>query len=191
MSKTRVFNPLTAFLAKRALDFLKKYAEDIQNEMIKRFLLSLFIPAKRVVDALKDSDPNNEQQVLEIAKQYANTEFYTIADETTKELVKKVPQENIRLALSHLSIPTTNMIKIFSDDNPNNKEQLEQNWLQFVQDPTTHSIVANELLVPFINGLNIDDNLKDFLIGSLQDALEMTGEIDMTGFLNAVKALRG
>ena len=188
MSKTRAFSPIVRLVILQGLNFLKnKFINNIQVPKVREGMSKLLEPIRETVRELSDGDPKNEEQVKETWSKFANTELYDFTSETVQEQLARIEDANLRSALSHLAVPTTKMIQIMTDENPDNAAQLKEHWGEFVANPTTHEIVLNDLLIPLVISRIPDEDTQQFIIGLLRDILQADDEIDVTRFLSVAE----
>jgi len=171
--KVKIISKTVAGLITFALGLIEKYfISKVPNEDVKAGLRLLLNPVKGMVDALSDENPRNSEQVADLWKKWAGTDLVGFGGEKLQVLIGKIEDPKFKRPLSILVVPTLNMVKIFTDDDPNNEEQLKQNWLGFIQNPDTHEVVLYDLIEPTLLNVIKDEAAVAFIITLIAEALE-------------------
>lgn len=76
-------------------------------------------------------------------------------------LVKQIPIEDIQRDVTLILKPVKDMIRVLSDKDPNNKEQVEQVWLEFVRSTEFNQAYKNRIMQAI--ALIEDIKIRDFV----------------------------
>ena len=135
----------------------------------------LLAPIRQMINALNDQDPQNAEQVEALWKKFANTDLADYSQSTLSNLIGTIKDPNLRPALSTLVVPTVNMLRIVTDDDPNNEAQIKTQWQAFVKDPSTHKVVLDHMLAPTLYGLIKNVELVEYILSVIADILDGEG----------------
>lgn len=104
---------------------------------------------EQTVNALFDADPNNKEQLTEIwLKNFVNEDLTNWSDAYVAEQINKIENLQIRSSLLHVAPKVIEMIRLASDDNPNNQQQITEAWAQFFEDQKTKILVCDQFIDP-------------------------------------------
>ena len=151
----------------------------INSAFAKRAIRNLLNPLKAITNALSDGNPKDDQQVNEIVKTYLNQEVPVFATGEIAAALEKVQNPDVKAVLGTLAHPVVDMIRLLSDENPDNEVQLKQMLADFVGDKDTQKIAILHILLPLVNAKVPDGAFKDMLISIINDVLlgEEGGEL--------------
>lgn len=171
--KFRLFKKIGATALLAALRFLdKKFIDKIPNTDIQNMARLLLMPFVGTIKALSDGNPRNAEQISAIWRKWTNSELYEYSIATSNKYLERIPDEHLREAISHLSLPLLGMIQIFTDDDPNNNAQLKSSWSEFIKDGKTHKVVLQHLLIPMLEAAIKDPDTEELIISLIKTALE-------------------
>jgi hypothetical protein len=143
---------------------------------VKMGVTMLLQPVRKMVDALNDLEPDNDAQVREVWRKFANADLADYSETTLLKLISEIKNDNIRPALSTLTVPTVNMLRIVTDEDPNNEQQLAQMWTAFLKSPDTHDVVLDHLLAPMLLATLKNPELVEYILQTIADILKGQGE---------------
>lgn len=170
--KIRVISKTIASLVLFAINFIeKKFVEKVPNDDVRAGLKLLLNPIRGMVNALSDENPRNAEQIAELWKKWAGNDLVNFGDARLQVLIGNIENDQLRRPLSIIVVPTLNMVRIFTDDNPNNVDQLKENWLSFISSQETHEVVLVDLLEPALDKI-LDKEVVDFILAIITEALE-------------------
>lgn len=149
--------------------------ERIKSELAKRGIRSLLTPLKQITTALGDDNPRNEEQVEGILKKYLNQDVPVFATGEISAALKKVGDDDTRIVLQTVSEPVVEMLRLVSDDDPNNGEQLKELVKQFVQSEATQRVFILHALIPLIEA-KVNGPMKEVLLQVIHDVLLGDGD---------------
>jgi len=171
--KVKIISNVAASLILAALKLIDSlFISKIPNADVKAGLRLLLNPIRGMVQALSDENPRNAEQVAEIWTKWAGTDLVGFSGDKIQGLIARIENPQFQKPLSILVVPTLNMIQIFTDDDPNNAEQLKNNWLEFIASPDTHQVVLNDLLEPALSGVIQDEATLAIILSLIAEALE-------------------
>lgn len=143
----------------------------INSDFAKRSIRNLLNPLKAITNALTDGNPKDEEQVNQIVRTYLNQEVPVFATGEITAALEKVQNPDVKAVLGTLANPIVDMIRLLSDDNPDNEAQLKQMLGDFVGDKDTQKIAILHILLPLVNAKVKDGPLKEMLISIINDIL--------------------
>jgi hypothetical protein len=108
----------------------------------------------QTLTALGDADPDNKAQLREIwLNNFVNQDLTDFSDDFIAAKLELIEDENAREGLRHLAPEVIGMIRLLSDDNPNNQEQIRTAWADFVASAETKGVVFDRILSPGMDAL--------------------------------------
>ena len=164
----------------KALDITQTQINKIKNDLIRKGLTSLVEPLKALVRALSDKDPNNDAQVAEIFRQYANTGLSNFAEENLMALTEKVKDEKLRRSVAFVVDPSVDMLRLVTDKDPNNEKQIAERWKQAAADPAFHDLVVNDWLEDVLDAMKVNEVYKLLIMETILQALKEATGGDLT-----------
>jgi hypothetical protein len=143
----------------------------IKSAFAKRSIRNLLNPLKSITTVLTDGNPRDEEQVDEIVRTYLNQEVPVFATGEINAALERVQNPDVKAVLGTLATPVVDMIRLLSDDNPDNEAQLKEMLRDFVGDKDTQKIAVVHILLPLVNAKVPDGPFKDMLIQIINDIL--------------------
>jgi hypothetical protein len=132
-----------ARIIKGALGVIKSAIASVIKDPIgvELWLLSLK-PTDDIVDALSDKDPENGKQVQAIIQNYTNSDVIPFGEGKFNDLVSRIENPQIKdLARVTGQIPFA-IGKIYTDNNPQNEQQLKEFLEKWVEDGGNQADIA-------------------------------------------------
>lgn len=140
------------------------FISKIKSKPVQNGLRLNLEPVKQSVIAFTDDNPRNEEQLEAIWKSFANTELPDYSQNEIHAAIQKVEDADVREVLETISMPTVNLLRIVTDEDPNNKEQIRAMFNAFVKSPATQQVAVDHILVPLIESKVKDEALRMFLL---------------------------
>lgn len=161
-----------AQLALAAIGALESvFVPQIKNDVVRAAIVTNLLPIKNTAFALSDEEPRDEEQVLVIWKTHLNTALPDFAEDQITAAVAKIEDPNIRAVLSTLGHPVTDLLRVVSDDNPNNTAQVREMFKEFVTNPGVQSVLLENVIIPLIEVRVQNEFVKKFLIETLRNGV--------------------
>lgn len=178
-TKIKILSKLAANLVLMAIAFIEtRLIDRIPVEDVKVGMKLLLQPIRNMVVALSDDEPRNNEQLRELWRKFANVELSDYTENTIRNLVAKIKNPKVQRPIGTVAVPVVNMIRIFTDNNPDNDRQVEELWKAFVKDPATHATVLEDLLEPVLRGAIKDEATVNFILTLIAEALKQgTGNL--------------
>ena len=162
-----IANLVVAALAAVDTFFISK----IKNPTVAQGLRLSLQPARETAVALGDDNPRNAEQVEEIWKRFANSQLPTFAEGEIQTALELVADEDVKIVLATLSRPVVNLLRVATDEDPDNRAQVRALFDAFVKDPATQEVALEHLLVPVIESRIKDESLRAFLLAILRNGI--------------------
>jgi len=134
------------------VDALKNIFAGVPEAVAGIDLLSA--PLLGSIDALSDENINDTEQLRAIWQSFLNKEVYEFTDLEVQEAIQEIDDENVREGLSALAVPLVQMLKVVTDENPNNTEQLRNMWADFVASDSTKRVFLENMIGPGLDLLS-------------------------------------
>ena len=139
-------------LIKAALNVIDLFLiSKINDEQVQGEMRTLISPISSTVGALSDTDPNDIEQVRGIWKQYVHSDLTAIADVRIKQSLALLAESKPELAgiVSALTFPTIESVRVLTDNNPENMEQLATLWGGWLTNEETATLFF-DVILPFV-----------------------------------------
>lgn len=129
------------------LSLFKNHIVGLFKQQKWRDAFTVFINAlQKGINRLFDADPNNDAQMNQIAVDiFSDPVFLSFQSAAFDGIVAKIDNQNIREALLGTEKLRSQLIQIFGDANPNNKEQVEAYLKEYLQSEDFMASVLNLL----------------------------------------------
>lgn len=148
------------------------FISKIKNLTVQRGLRLSLEPAKQTALALADDNPRNDEQVEEIWQTFANQQLPSYAETEIGEALENVEDDDIRIVLQTISAPAVNLIRVVTDSDPNNRDQIRLMFNEFVKSPATQQVALDHIVIPFLVEKIKDDALREFILELLKNLSE-------------------
>ena len=91
-------------------------------------------------------------------------------------LTEKIKDDKLRRSVAFVVDPSVDMLRLVTDKNPNNEQQIGERWKQAAADPTFHDLVVNDWLEDVLDSLKVNEVYKLLIMETILQALkEATG----------------
>lgn len=173
---------ISTFIAKMiilpALNLVeKRFIDRIPADDVKNGLKIFLTPVRNMVEALSDEEPRNAEQVREIWRKFVNLDLTDFSQSVVLRLIGKIKNEEVRRPLATVASPVVDMVRVSTDTDPRNEEQIKALWLAFIQDPNTHVVVLEDLLEPALRATIKDAETIQFILQIVAEALRAGTEL--------------
>jgi hypothetical protein len=137
---------------------------------------------KQTIIVFGDEVEPDTEQVRAIWLKFVNQHISAIVFDKVSEQLAKIENENLRVPMSALLVPCVEMIRILTDEEADNKAQIDKLWDDFISSPETHSAFLDYLFKQILVKLIKNEATVDLLIGTIKQILQMY--LEKTGFFN-------
>jgi hypothetical protein len=153
------------------------FISKIKSTVVREGLRKLLRPIQDSALAFADDNPRNDEQLEAIWKGFAHIELPDYAEGQIEGAIAKIGDENVRTVLSTLSHPIVNMLRLVTDEDPNNEVQLKIMLKAFVSDPQNQKVLIENVIVPLIEAKVKDESLRAWLIDLIRNGLFADGQV--------------
>lgn len=113
----------------------------------KTGLESVKLRLLQTTSALADADPDDTEQLEKIWLQnFVGQDLHQIGSEQFQMGLAKIQDERLKRIAAHLGGYGLEIIKLVTDDNPNNEAQLREHLASFFEDPETEAIIVEDYI---------------------------------------------
>jgi hypothetical protein len=99
----------------------------------------------QTTSALADADPNDTEQLEKIwLKQFVGEDVYEIGAEQFQAGLAKIQSERLKRLAAHIGRYGLEVVKLVTDDDPNNEAQLREHLAKFFEDAETEAIIVED-----------------------------------------------
>lgn len=162
--KDQSINKLVAVIAKMAVDFADKQVDKRVSDPLANEGVNLIFPLTHsIIEVLSDNNPDNSEQVKQEVLKWLNKPLADFLDEIVQTLVQRQEDENVKALLLFLGARFIEVLRLLSDDDKGNKEQLAAFWEKVVVDPTTHKLIVEHIVKPLLKRANATEPWSDFV----------------------------
>ena len=174
MANAKPISDLVASLLRIALNYVERQLiTKIDDEDARAWANLHLSPLRQTIADLNDDNPENREQVLLTWRKFLNTDF---SDQTSLQLSKwldKIGNPDTREVLAYVLGEVVNTLRLLTDEDADNSEQLKATWTAFVKNPVTHGILLEHLLRPALEGTKMDENTIAFILELVAEALKL------------------
>ena len=149
-----------------------KRVDKLEDENLYKGIEVSFMPMEEIVIALNDDNPDNQQQVKEITLRWINGPVSDLVNEIFKDLIEKSKNDHIKALLNQVLILGVGTLKIYTDDEEKNNEQLNKLFEAFLESPESKELVLNHILKPLLVKVVKDEKVVDSIVEVIEKALE-------------------
>lgn len=149
--KVKVISDLVAAIANLALNFTEgQVKKKVESDVAEEGIL-LFLPATRdVIKALNDDDAQNAAQVKGIVLDWVNQDLSAYITKLGAHLGEQVDNENQKAVLLFGIKVVSELLKIYSDDEKDNKAQVSAFLQSLIDDPVFRELILTAIIVPIL-----------------------------------------
>lgn len=133
-------------------------------------------PLKAMTQALSDGNPKDAEQVKDIWRKFVNEPLPDLADDQIAFALSRLKDENLRKVLEVLSHPTVNILRIVTDENPDDQTQIKDQFEDLIGSEYAQDVLILHLLKPILEKRLKDKVLLNIVLSTLDGALEGDGE---------------
>lgn len=171
--KDQSINKLVAVIAKLAVDFADKQVDKRVSDPLANEGVNLIFPLTHsIIEVLSDDNPDNSEQVKQEVLKWLNKPLADFMDEIIKALAERQEDENVKALLLFLGTRFIEVLRLLSDDDNHNKEQLAAFWESVVLDAVTHKLIVDHVVKPLLKRANATDSWIDFVVTIVNTTLE-------------------
>lgn len=155
-----------------ALGVIEKYLiNQVKNPTLKAAMQLQIQPLKATTLALSDENPLDDEQLAAIWKEHLGTNVTVFAESEIGKLLEKIKDENLKKVLALLSLPVVNSLRLVTDENVHDGEQLEAEIRRFLADETSQRTLVENVLIPYVLVNIKEDGIREFVTAILKELL--------------------
>lgn len=174
--KVKILSNTLAWIILASLNFIEsRFIDRIPNGDVRAGAKLLLEPIRKMVKALSDEEPRNEEQVLQLWREFINTDFTDYSAVQLDKLVTGLSNEQLKAILAVLIAPAMELTRAVTDDNPADDEQAKEILGRFIENPDVHDVLLSDLLGPVLRRVINDDATVAFILTIIAQALENVG----------------
>lgn len=159
----KVIGELVALIMKMGVNFAQKNVEDrIKNPLVEKGVGLIFPLTKELIEVLSDNNPNNEAQVRQVMLKWTNGPLAEYLEQIFAELVEKQKDENVKALLAFLTKKFIEALKVYSDDEEANKQQIADLWESIITDEQTIKLIVDHIIKPLLVKANATEEWTKF-----------------------------
>ena len=160
-------------LISTAFGVIEKYViSKIKNPTLSAAMALQIQPLKATVAALSDENPMDEDQIAEVWKNHLGTNVTAFTESEVGKLLEKVKDENLQKVLALLSIPVVNSLRLVSDDDVHDGDQLEAELKRFLNAEESQRTLVENILIPYVIVKIKEDFIRELVIVALRELLD-------------------
>lgn len=156
-----------------ALNYVEsKFIKKIKDEFVRENMRLLLKPIRQMIEAFRDENPKDAEQVRELWRQFVNEEVTNTVQTELLDLIEdKIKSDNFKRVARALTFPTVDLLRIITDKDPNNGDQAKEILTAFITDERTHELVLQDLLEPTLSKL-LEPALVAFILELIEQGIE-------------------
>lgn len=171
--KTKVISDVLAAIAKLALNFTETQVQKkIKNELAEEGIL-LFVPATRdLIQVLNDDDANNSAQVKDVVLDWVHGPLADYVGKLGEQLASQADNENQKAVALFAVKVSTELLKIYSDDEKDNKKQVTDLFESMLDDATFRALLMDAIITPILKKAKAGDDFIALIRKALDFSLD-------------------
>jgi hypothetical protein len=171
--KTKVISDVLAAIAKLALNFTETQVQKkVKNELSEEGIL-LFLPATRdLIKVLNDEDPNNSAQVKDVVLDWVHGPLADYVGKLGQHLAGQTDNENQKAVALFAVKVSTELLKIYSDDEKDNKAQVTAFFESMLDDATFRALLMDAIIAPLLKRAKAGDDFIELIRKALDYSLD-------------------
>lgn len=167
---------ISAFVARLVVAALAAiesfFISKIKSQVVQKGIRLSLAPVQQTVIALGDDNPRNEEQVEAIWKKFANQDLANFSEDEVSAALDKIQDVHIRTVLEALSRPTIGLLRVVTDEDVHDGEQIKALFTVFIQSKETQAIAIEHVVIPLLVEKIKDEGLRNFIIEFLKGSLD-------------------
>ncbi len=178
--KPEKINDATKFVADLALNFVEPKVERLFKEesISKELVLSLFPATKEVLVVLNDDNGDNKGQLAIVLRDWLHKKVLESLSKHTKTLIEGVDNSAFEASLMLLSKVAFDVLKLYTDEVPKDKEQLAKYFKGLALDPEFRNFVIDVLIPEVMKLAKAEDPLIRLVQGIVKKLWEQISYLD-------------
>ncbi len=178
--KPERINDATKFVADLALNFVEPKVERLFKEesISKELVLSLFPATKEVLVVLNDDNGDNKGQLAIVLRYWLHKKVLESLSKHTKTLIEGVDNSAFEASLMLLSKVAFDVLKLYTDEVPKDKEQVAKYFKGLALDPGFRDFVIDVLIPEVMKLAKAEDPLIRLVQGIVKKLWEQISYLD-------------
>lgn len=162
--KKKVIGKTVAGIGKIVLSvFENMVLGKINNDDLKQGIKTLLVPLKGSLTVLSDNNPDDKKQMEQVWLEFLRSqELSNYTESQLQELIDKIQIESVRQGLRRLVLPAVRMFQALINTDPNNIQEIERIWLEFLRSESLREYISSEVnkLIAFIKHEQLRESLE-------------------------------
>ena len=178
MSKNKVkpVSDLVRKVAEVGLNFAENQIEKrIENQTVEDGINLVFPITRQLLEVLNDDNPANADQVRGAVLAWINKDLAAYIEQLGAKVVASADNQAEKDLLGFLFAQVVTVLRIYSDQAPDNKAQVQAYFGEVVTSDELEALVKSAVIVPLLAKGKASEDLQDFVlkaVGLLFDALK-------------------
>lgn len=170
--KVENINKVVATLAQLTTGFLQRQVEKKVDHPLANKGISLIFPlANQVIVVLSDKNPDNSGQVRDEVLDWVNEPLANFLEEVFADLIAKQESPDAKALLTFLGDTFVKVLRIYSDDDQENKEQIAALWEDTISKEKTHKLITDHIVKPLLVKAKASEAWQGFVINMFATTL--------------------
>jgi hypothetical protein len=144
---------------------------DDQNEHLEKGVEISFMPVEEIILALNDDNPDNKEQVTAIILEWINGPVADLVEDIFTDLIEKNDDENLKAVFSQVLMLGIQVLKVYTDNDEKNKEQLKVIFDKFIESPKTQVLLTDNILKPVLVKIIKDEKWAEYIVNLVKNSL--------------------
>jgi hypothetical protein len=169
----KVINDLVATIMKLGVGFAEgQVGKRVNDPLVEKGVDLIFPLTRKMIEVLSDNNPDNTGQVKEVMLDWTNGPLANYLEEIFAALIVKQKDENVKALLAFLTLKFVEALRIYSDDDEKNKEQINALWEGIIVAPQTHALIVDHIVKPLLIKSGATEQWVVFVTNLVQTTLE-------------------
>jgi hypothetical protein len=171
--KLKPIGDISATILRLVLGFTKgQLTKKIEQPDVRDGVLLAFPLAQTIIDVLNDKDPENDKQVREALFAHLNGPTAEFLDRILDQKITPIEDYDLRFLLLYIKNKAIEAMQIVTDDDIENKKQLDAFWDQLLRSPDFHAVLIEHVIKPLVRKTGSSEEWVQFIVDIVRATLD-------------------
>lgn len=181
----KVINDLVATIMRLGVGFAEgQVGKRVDDPLVEKGVDLIFPLTRKMIEVLSDNNPDNTGQVKEVMLDWTNGPLANYLEEIFAALIVKQKDPNVKALLTFLTLKFVEALRIYSDDEESNKEQIAALWESIIVATETHALITEHIVKPLLVKSGASEQWVKFVTDLVQTTLQGLVEAKDGGTVN-------
>jgi hypothetical protein len=171
--KVKVISDLLATIAKLGLNFTESQVQKkVKNDLTEKGVLLFLPPTRKIVEVLNDDNPANSDQVKDVILDWVHEDLAAYVQDLGMHLANQTANENQKAVTQFAVNTTVAMLKLYSDDDQDNKAQVVTYFETQLEDPAFRALLMSAIIAPILRKAKAGEDFIELIGKAIEYTLD-------------------